>query len=182
MSLPWSWGATANETRAAASTSKGETLIRAVTVDAPAEIVFRWLCQLKVAPYSYDLADNFGRRSPRTLTPGAEVLTIGEPVMRIFTLEDFVPGESLTLRMTDPGALRMFGPMTVTYRVSEVPGGARLICVLDLTTHTGVVSRVRGLALAWGDLVMMRKQLLTIRDLSEATGPTATTNDHQRHR
>lgn len=170
MSLPWSWGATADEVLAAATAVKGRAMIRAVTVHAPARVVFRWLCQLKVAPYSYDLLDNRARRSPRTLTPGAEVLTVGEPVMRIFTLEDYVRNRSITLRMTDAGALRLFGPMTVTYRVSDVPGGSRLTCLIDLLSNNGLRSRVRRWALAWGDLVMMRKQLLTIRDLSQQDG------------
>ena len=40
---------------------------RGVHVEAPAEVVWPWVAQVRLAPYSYDWIDNRGRRSPRDL-------------------------------------------------------------------------------------------------------------------
>src|SRR4051794_20365349 len=104
MDVPRSWGATAEEQAAvypcdALPHPPGDAWWRAVTADSDVATTFRWLCQLCVAPYSYDLLDNWGRRSPRALTPGAERLAVGQQVMTIFDLVDFAPDEHLTVRI-----------------------------------------------------------------------------------
>ncbi|PRX95680.1 hypothetical protein [Allonocardiopsis opalescens] len=159
--FPWNWGATASELAAEYACDRylpggGTAAMRAVDVDAPADIAFRWLCQLKVAPYSYDLLDNWGRRSPRTLTPGAERLAAGDTVMTIFRLAEFEPDRELAL-VPLPTGERLFGPMAVGYRaVPAGEGGSRLIGRLCLPPGP------RTYLLACGDLLMMRKQLLTL--------------------
>src|SRR4051794_28624945 len=70
---------------------------RGIDVGAQPATVFRWLCQLRVAPYSYDLLDNLGRRSPRKLTPGLENLERGQKFMMFYELVDFEPGRSITI-------------------------------------------------------------------------------------
>ena len=42
---------------------------RGVTVRATPELVWPWVTQLRLAPYSYDWIDNLGRRSPQELQP-----------------------------------------------------------------------------------------------------------------
>lgn len=162
------WGSTAPERAASYPCDRllpdpEATLYRAVDVGAPAADSFRWLCQLRVAPYSYDLLDNFGRRSPQRLTPGLEQLEVGQRVMTIFRLVEFEPGRSLTV--VSRGRL---AEVVCTYAV-EARGEERSRIVLKiLARHPG---RVRGAALQLllppGDLVMARKQLLNLKRLAE---------------
>lgn len=144
-------------------------LYRGVTIDAPAEIVFRWLCQMRVAPYSYDWIDNLGRRSPRDLTPGLEKLAIGQDVMGIFDLIDFKRNRQITIRVKPgSGASRKFGDVAVTYLI--VPASAnssRLLVKLIANYPRGAKGRLMAMLLPWGDLIMMRRQLLNLKQLAE---------------
>ncbi|HXE46021.1 MAG TPA: hypothetical protein VN635_12595 [Conexibacter sp.] len=73
-------------------------LHRAVSVAADAPLLWRWICQLRAAPYSYDWLDNFGRRSPQRLTPGLDELAVGQRAMTVFRVAGFDRNEHLTLR------------------------------------------------------------------------------------
>lgn len=139
-----------------------EAWFRGVDVEAEPSVVYRWLCQLRVAPYSYDLVDNLGRRSPRELGPGLEDLEVGQPFMKIFTLVDFVPDRELTLRLTDRLSRLVFGELAITYRAT--PG--RLVAKLAVAATP--LSYVRRRVLAWGDLVMMHRQLRNLAELAAA--------------
>ncbi len=162
--LPWVWGEVPDQV--AAGRRAGEVL-RAVVVRAAPATVFRWLCQLKVAPYSYDLVDNLARRSPRALTPGVERLVQGERVARVFVLESFEQDRSMTLRTATHGSRRLFGDVAMVYRTDPHPVGTLLLVSIELRGGHPAM-RLRDLLLAWGDLPMMRKQLHTLRELSEA--------------
>lgn len=142
------------------------TLHRAIDVAAPPAVVFRRLCQLRVAPYSYDLVDNFGRRSPRALTPGLEHLAVGQRFMTIFELAAFEPDRSLTLWLTR--GQRLFGRLAVTYEVSERAGGSRLVAVLVVERPRRAWALASTRALVYGDALMMRKQLRTLAALAES--------------
>jgi hypothetical protein len=138
-------------------------------VDAPPATVFRWLCQLRVAPYSYDILDNLGRRSPRTLTPGLENLEPGQTFMMIYELKSFVPGESITV------ASKMFkwmiGDHVITYQVDRRQGaGSRLIANRRVKPPRGVFWPMINFNLPVIDLIMTRKQLRTLKKLAEKQG------------
>ncbi|MFJ8578303.1 hypothetical protein [Micromonospora sp. NPDC093277] len=168
------WNATPEEVAAEYPCDRHLTVpfrsfVRAIDVAAPVPVVYRWLCQFKVAPYSYDLVDNPGRRSPRTLTPGAEDLAVGQKFL-IFEVVEFVRDEHLTGLIAQRHR-RSYGEVAVTYRVTPTAAGTRLVGRLDVGATTAF-ERARRAALAVGDALMGRKQLLNIKELAEASART----------
>ncbi|MCW3013039.1 MAG: hypothetical protein JWO02_131 [Solirubrobacterales bacterium] len=139
---------------------------RAIDVAAPASVTFRWLCQLRKAPYSYDLLDNFGRRSPRTLTPGLEDLEAGQTMMMFYDVVSFEPGRHITAVFRSFNAL--FGRRVVSYVVQEDgPDRSRILVRVRMRRPGGPLGLVVPHTLPWIDLVMMRKQLRTLAKLAE---------------
>jgi len=169
--LPLVWGATPDERQRAYPADElvedPVLMTRAVSVAAPPEVTWRWLCQLAVAPYSYDWIDNRGRRSPRELTPGADRLEVGQSMVLIFRLTSFEDGHHWT-GLTNPRGERLFGPIGVTYAAEPDGTGSRIVCRMSAAGDSAA-RKVKTYGLAWGDLVMMRKQLLTLKRLAERT-------------
>ena len=130
---------------------------RAVDIAAAADVVWPWVTQLRVAPYSYDWIDNLGRRSPRHLLDlpeprvGNGFTSVGvRPRGRIVS---FDPGRQLT------GAI-MGAHMSYLLEPRGELATRLLLKVVMQATHFGV-------ALSLGDLVMARRQLLNLKLLAE---------------
>jgi len=162
------WGVTPAEQRQAFPCDRhlrdaDEALYRAVDVAAPAPLVFRWVCQLKAAPYSYDWIDNFGRQSPRQLIPGLERLRVGDRVMTGFELVEFAPDRHLTAVVRSA----LFGAIAASYVVRTVdPTHSRLLVKLLVRYARSPLGSVARAILPLGDLVMIRKQLLNLQHLA----------------
>lgn len=131
---------------------------RGVTVDAPAEVVWPWVAQVRLAPYSYDWIDNLGRRSPRELVGlpeprvGDRFTTAGgRELGRIVSVE---PGNQLT--GTIMGAFMSY------VLVPQHHDTTRLLLKVVMRTN-----RLVALGLSIGDLVMARRQLLNLKRLAE---------------
>jgi hypothetical protein len=165
------WGSTPEERSADYPCDRhlpdaAKSMHRAIDVDAPPPVVFRWLCQLRAAPYSYDVLDNLGRRSPRKLTPGLEALETGQKFMIIYELVEFEPDRQITVACKHlTGA---FGRQAITYQVTPRPGGgSRLLAKRRLTPPRGPHGPLIKLNLPVIDLIMTRKQLRTLKKLAE---------------
>jgi hypothetical protein len=144
-----------------------ETWYRAVSVNAPVETVFRWICQLRAAPYSYDWIDNFGRHSPRHLIDGLERLRVGQKVMTIFRVHDFSIDNFITIVLWPPRSV-LCSELRITYLC--VPVGknqTRLMVRVQICYPKHPFRSIIRSLLPPGDLLMMRKQLLTLKQLAE---------------
>jgi hypothetical protein len=116
-----------------------------------------------VAPYSYDLLDNGGRRSPQRLTPGLDRLEVGQRAMHIFRLASFDRPSQITF-----ASHGVFGRVAVTYAVTPGDGGSHLLLRIRWTAPPLPVPKaLTTRALAAGDLVMARRQLLNLKRLAE---------------
>jgi hypothetical protein len=187
--LSHTWGTTSAERLLAFPSdtlisNPDDALFRGVTISAPPQIVFLWLCQMRLAPYSYDLIDNGGRPSPPELTPGLDNLAVGQDVMRIFTLVDFERNRQLTLRLKPrSSATKVFGDIAVSYVICPIVKNAgepnigfgeeadscRLLVKLVVKCPNGIKGSLMRTLLPWGDLIMMRRQLLNLKQLAEQT-------------
>ncbi|APE38301.1 hypothetical protein BOX37_13315 [Nocardia mangyaensis] len=156
-----------------------DTYYRGITVRATSAVTWRWLCQMRVAPYSYDWIDNFGRRSPRQWTPGADELAAGQKILMIFQVSSFERDQHITMRI-HPWLRWFWGDTCCTFRVVERPegGDCRLLMIMTVHDRTGAFARYTGLyalrkyLFPWGELVMVHKQFRTFKQLAEATPVT----------
>ena len=135
---------------------------RGVRVEAPTDLVWPWVAQVRFAPYSYDWIDNRGRRSPRKLM-GLPEPRVGEPFTtaggrrlgRIVSVEE---GRQLT--GTIMGAF-------MSYVLTPAERDATRL-VLKVVMRA---PRWAAVGLSVGDLVMARRQLLNLKRLAERHRP-----------
>jgi hypothetical protein len=134
-------------------------LWRGVTVDASPAQLWPWLCQLRLAPYSYDWLDNLGHRSPRELRwlpdpePGEAWSCIGGR---------FDVGRVLSVGHEEHVTARIMGAV-MSYVLSPEDAGTRLLLKIVMKRD-----RWYAPALAVGDWPMARRQLKNLKALAEA--------------
>lgn len=173
---PWqlTWGATPAEV---SRSLPGDDLVprptfnatRAITIAAPPERIWPWLVQTgltRAGWYSYDLLDNLGRPSARHIIPELQDLAVGDIVPMSPDGKQGMPVHAIDV----PHSMIWGTPgdTTWTWQLDRSPDGStRLI--------TRVRSRYRWLSpsiffsalLEFGDVWMMRKMLLNLRDRAE---------------
>lgn len=130
---------------------------RGVSVDAPAEAVWPWIAQVRLAPYAYDWIDNFGRRSPRELMGLAEP-RIGE---RLTAMGWCKMGRIVSVEPQIQLTCTIIGTF-LSYVL--VPDGQHTRLLMKAVT---AVNPLVAAGLCLGDLIMARRQLLNWKSLAE---------------
>ena len=180
---PWqlTWGATPAEVSRSLPSDElvGHPTFnatRAITIAASPMEVWPWLVHVGVTRagwYSYDLLDNLGRRSARRIVPELQHLAEGDVIpmsphgkhgLRVHSLD---PPRSMV--WGEPGGT------TWAWHLEESAGGStRLITRVRSRYDWRSPSIVFSMLLEFGDIWMMRKMLLNLRERAERVGSVET--------
>lgn len=190
------WGAT--EAEQLADMPGDELLVdpsmsatRSVSLRCPPDQAIDWLAQMgtgRAGWYSYDLIDNFGRRSARRLNPSWRVERVGDlmPAGPISfevkhlttsrvqtggdrrpasTADGAVPADELVIAVLDRTLAGHRIDFTLAYRAeAEGPGNRCRLVSRARANVAGPLSAPANLALAIGDGFMVRRQLLGLQE------------------
>lgn len=147
----------------------GFSATRSISLGAEPDEVFDWLAQMgtgRAGWYSYDLIDNFGRRSARSITPSWLVSAVGDEISAgptAFTVTHIHRPEYLTLAVTGVGLPGLRVDFSLAYALSSpADGGTRLVSRARAAV-SGPLGRPASWALGVGDGIMVRRQLLGLR-------------------
>jgi len=172
------WGATSNEISQQMPgdeliTSPAFSATRAITIEAPSTEVFPWIAQMglgRAGWYSYDFIDNFGRKSATSVHPEWAVSSVGDvvpggPISFVVTHIDSPNHLVMSLRGHRPSSRFKF---TLAYSLSDDGQHTRLVSRVRSELRLPLGAPLLKSTLGPGDGVMLRRQLLGLKDRSES--------------
>jgi len=99
--------------------------------------------------------------------PGVDQLEIGQTIMTIFDLIDFEPNRHLTLRL-NKRVPKIFGDTIISYQIIRQKHQVCRLLVETLVNYPkGIIGVLLQYILPFGDLVMMRRQMINFKSLCE---------------
>lgn len=174
------WGSTEPEMRGA---MVGDDLVpnarliatRSITLPAPPDAVFPWLRQMgfkRAGWYSYDLIDNLGRRSARSIETRWQNVNTGDRVPAgPLSFEAAIvdrPRAFVLCLGTSHGATRRV-QFSLAYELRPDADGTRLVTRVRARVNLPLGRLIERFLLGPGDGIMLRKQLLSLADRTKAS-------------
>ena len=144
------------------------TATRSITIAAQPSDVFPWIRQMglgRAGWYSYDLIDNFGRKSATSIHDEWQSVNAGDKIPAgpiSFTATIVTPPHSFVLEIKNGKRLNPRLHFTLAYELREVPEGTRLVTRMRSRINLPGGRLIENLFLGPGDGIMLRRQLLTI--------------------
>ena len=146
---------------------------RSLSIDAPTTDVFPWIAQLglgRAGWYSYDIIDNFGRKSATQLHPEWAVSSVGDiipggPISFVVTHIEAPHHLVMSLRSRRESTRFKF---TLAYVLHGTADGTRLISRVRSALHVPFGAPLLKSTLGPGDGIMLRRQLLGLKERAES--------------
>lgn len=174
------WGATDDEVSGSVA---GDDLCadarlvatRCITVQAPPPEVFPWLRQMgfgRAGWYSHDILDNLGRRSARRIHPQWQGLASGDTVPggpAGFEAVVVDPPHTFVLRLGTRDRPSRHVCFVLAYELRALGSGTRIVTRVRARVDLPGGRLIENLVLGPGDGVMLRRQLLNLRERSDNT-------------
>ena len=145
-------------------------LLRCIEIRAKASDIFVWLKQLGVAPYSYDLIDNRGRKSPGHIIENLPPLKVNSHFLLSFHIFGFEENSFIVGRFCQPinPPLNLYmKDLFIEYRIVEQGLKTKLWCKIKGYLNTDISSKGFFFIFSVIDKIMITKQMRTIKKLSE---------------
>jgi hypothetical protein len=172
------WGSTPEEIQLALP---GDNLVaqpafsatRSISIAAPTSDVFPWITQLglgRAGWYSYDIIDNFGRKSATQLHPEWAVSSVGDSIPGgpiDFVVTHLEAPHHLVMSLRSRRETTRF-TFTLAYVLRETPEGTRLISRVRSALQVPFGAPLLKSTLGPGDGVMLRRQLLGLKERAES--------------
>ena len=147
---------------------------RAITISAPPAEVFPWIRQMgfgRAGWYSYDIVDNLGRRSAKTIKPQWQEVHTGDaiPGGPIDFYADLVNApRTLVMSLRGQGRIAKRICFSLAYELHDHPTGTRLVARVRARTNLPLGGLMARYLLGPGDGIMLRKQLRNIARRAES--------------
>lgn len=145
-------------------------LVRHIEIQAGASDIYIWLKQLRVAPYSFDLLDNRGRKSPDYIIENLPPLKVNSHFLLAFHIYSFEENKYIAGRFcvpVNPPVNRYMREMYVEYMITEQETTSTLWFKVRGWYNKGLASSGFFRIFSIVNLCMTKWQLRKIRKLSE---------------